>query len=561
MSITLRPQWDQQFSYDESIKILTDFAWSHIKESGPFEATLGSILKKRQWSDLCAFELPYSFDDSPSDLINARQALAFFTKLEKLDIGVDKEEVAWERFQEAESMCSVTNGFFRALHRGDAYLHPSVHSILHGAQRKIVRILGEVPSLQRLRFAFGPGSNTSVKASASSPRWKLGARLECSAELLPSAYALLSEAPAWAENHAHAETSCSWLVDVTSVPGKLQFVPKNAKTFRSIVIEPVLNTFAQKGIGSYLKERLALAGVDTTDQTRNQKLARQGSVSGSLATIDLSMASDTISKEVVASLLPLDWFTFLSQFRTGSVEYRGDLLRLEKFSSMGNAFTFELETLLFYALAWSTCDFYGLPTGWVSAYGDDLIIPTEAYSSLSWVLNCCGFKVNSEKSFAAGPFRESCGADYWRGIDIRPYYQKDLVSGQTLFSLHNHYMRQFDFRRAKMVLKRIHPSLHLYGPDGYGDGHLLGDWSHYKASKRNLALGWEGVRFDTFTFKSKRNLRMTEGDYVLPAYSSYVGLPFKSFTDIKDPSDPYVVRGTKGYKRVSIYTLATRIFS
>jgi hypothetical protein len=197
--------------------------------------------------------------------------------------------------------------------------------------------------------------------------------------------------------HASHEELGRLMVDVAIVPGKLQFVPKNAKTYRSIVVEPILNTFAQKGVGTYLKGRLALSGVKTDDQQRNQRLARQGSISGSLATIDLSMASDTISKELVANLLPLDWFTFLSQFRTGSVEYQGQVLNLEKFSSMGNAFTFELETLIFYALAWSTCDYLNLPTGWTAAYGDDLVVPTEAVSLLSWVLNMCGFSVNTEK--------------------------------------------------------------------------------------------------------------------------------------------------------------------
>jgi len=561
MGITLRPVWDQEFTYDESIKILTDFAWSHVKEAGPYSDILGTFLRNRDWSGLCAFELPYTHDDNALHLLHARQVLGFFTKLEKLKLaGVDKELVAWDRFQESESMCATTNAFFRDLRKG-RYMHPSVCSVLHGAQRKIARILGPLPSWSELHFAFGPGANTSVKASASTPRWKLGSRLECSSELAPSAPALIAESPIWAEFHARGETSDHWILDIDIVPGRLQFVPKNAKTYRSIVIEPLLNSFGQKGIGSFLKTRLALAGIDTSDQTRNQELARQGSVTGSLATIDLSMASDTISKELVASLLPLDWFSFLSQFRTGKVEYRGTLIELEKFSSMGNAFTFELETLIFYALAWSVCDFLRLPTGWVSAYGDDIIVPSEAYTLLEWVLQVCGFSVNQNKSFSSGPFRESCGADYWHGIDIRPYYQKSLVSGRTLFLLHNYYMRQLDFKRAKMVAKRIHPTLRLYGPDGYGDGHLLGDWSHCRTSKKNLEAGWEGVRFDSFTLKPKRDFRMAPGDRIAPAYSTYVQESSSfSFTDITDPSDQYVVRGSRGYKRVSIYTLRRNIY-
>lgn len=562
MRIVLRPQWTQEFSYDESIKILTDLAWTHIKESGPFADALGSFLRHRDWAGLCDFELPYTYDDNPLHLIHARQVLGFFTKFEPLELGVDKEAVAFRKFLKAEELCRETNETFKAYAAGKFNFRPAVNSVLHGAQRKVANMLGRLPRLEELQFSFGPGANTSVKASASTPRWKLGARLECSAELIQSASALLSEAPAWAEHHAHAETSCSYFVDINIVNGRLQFVPKNAKTYRSIVVEPILNSFAQKGIGGWLKNRLAFAGVDTSDQTRNQQLALQGSISGSLATLDLSMASDTISKELVANLLPLDWFTFLSQYRTGRVEYNGEIITLEKFSSMGNAFTFELETLIFYALAYSTCAHLGLPTGWTSAYGDDLIVPVEAVSLLTEVLTACGFVLNKEKSFADGPFRESCGTDYWRGIDIRPYYQKHMVSGATLFLLHNYYMRSFDFRRARLVLDRIHPSLRLFGPDGYGDGHLIGDWSSSSRSQKSRRLGWEGYRFDTFTLKPKRNLRTAPGDRVLPAYSSYMlGSDEFSFTDISDPTDHHVVRGSIGYKRVSIYTLRRGVFT
>lgn len=560
MGITLRPQWDQRFSYDESIKILTDLAWAHVSEAGRFTDSLANCLRSRDWAGLCDFKLDYRYDDDPLHLINARQVLAFFQKFEPLKIGVDKEAVAWGKFQDAEVACKLTNETFRLCALGRFNFSPDVSAVLHGAQRKIARILGPLPRLEDLQFGFGPGANTSVKASASSPRHKLGARLECSSELLQTASAILGEAPAWVENHAHAETSDSWFVDVVVTPGRLQFVPKNAKTYRSIVVEPILNSFAQKGIGSWLKERLAFAGIDTTDQSRNQKLAFQGSRSDSLATVDLSSASDTISKELVAHLLPLDWFTFLAQFRTGKVEYRGEIVTLEKFSSMGNGFTFELETLIFYALAYSACSYLNLPTGWTTSYGDDIIVPSEAYPLLERVLTSCGFSVNMEKSYASGPFRESCGTDYWRGIDIRPFYQKDMVSGESLFCLHNYYMREFNFPRARAVLARIHPSIRLFGPDGYGDGHLIGDWSHH--SRHKTRYGWEGRRFDTFIKKPKRNFRMVPGDWVAPVYSSYVsGDSFRSFTDIKDPSDHYVVRGSRGYKRISIYTLRLGVFS
>lgn len=557
MGIMPIPRWDQKHSLTDSIEILIGFAQSHAAESGRFSEILQDLLKRRAWQELCELELDYRYDDKPLDLYHARQTLGFFTKLEQLPLGVDKELVAWNKFQAAECDCRLTNEVFRGVASGSFLLESDVSGVLHTAQRKIARILGKLPLWSDLPFAFGPGANTSVKSVASTPRFKLGARLECSANLAGSVQYLLEEAPAWVENHAHAETSEAWYVDVQIVPGRLQFVPKNAKTYRSIVVEPILNSFAQKGVGSYLKRRLASAGLDTSyDQTRNRLLAKSGSITGLLATIDLSSASDTISKELVAHLLPLDWFSFLSQFRTGRVTYRGKTLELEKFSSMGNGFTFELETLLFYALAYGVCVQEGLPTGWTSSYGDDIIVPVEAVPLLKKVLRVCGFSINNEKSYDAGPFRESCGGDYWRGIDIRPFYQKDLVSGQSLFRLHNHYMREFDFPRAKMVLERIHPSNYLYGPDGYGDGVLIGSW-HREISQKMRRLGWEGVRFDLFTLKPKRNyMRTVPGDWVVPVYNIYRACPDEDLS----PYDKTVVRGHQGYQRTSIYTLRNDIF-
>jgi hypothetical protein len=475
---------------------------------------------------------------------------------------VSKEDVAWKKFQKAEAQCKLTNDCFTALEEGKFCFPSDVNAVFHGAQRIISRVLGRVPSFDELKLAFGPGANTSAKARASSPRWKLGARLECSADLVQSLPRLLEEVPRWVEHHAHWETLDAYYVNVVIVNGRLQFVPKNAKTFRSIVVEPPINAIFQRGAGIWIADRLALAGVPLNSQDRNQKLARSGSISGTVATVDESMASDTKAKALVANLLPSGWYTFLAQFRTGKVDYRGETIVLEKFSSMGNGFTFELETLIFYALTRAVCEHLGLPTGWIAVYGDDIIIPTEGYPLLEKVLNAAGFTVNQEKSYASGPFRESCGKDYWRGIDIRPYYQKTMVSGRTLFTLHNHYMREFDFKRARKVVNRIHPSLRLYGPDGYGDGHLIGDWSSSRVSRASRDRGWEGVRFDTFSLVPKRNMRMAPGDDVLPCYSIYVaGDKPLSFTDISDPSDHFVVRGSKGYKRMSIYTLRRNIYT
>ena len=109
-----------------------------------------------------------------------------------------------------------------------------------------------------------------------------------------------------------------------------------------------------------------------------------------------------------------------------SYTYKGSSpKRLEQFSSMGNGFTFPLETLLFYSLARAVLKYmHASAEEWdmLSVYGDDITLPSRCFSLLTEVFTECGFLVNSRKSFSDGPFRESCGADYLRSIDIRPFY-------------------------------------------------------------------------------------------------------------------------------------------
>jgi len=556
MLYQLQSDWLQEYNLEDTLCILRELARNHTKKAGRFKDRINRLINDRDYSGLCGLELDYQYTDSPVHLLHARQALAFFQKLEPLDLGESKRSVAKTKFKATEEACAITNACFRKARSGEFCFSPDVNAILHGARRKIAACLGDVPRIEDLHMSFGPGANTSVKASRSSARWKLGADLACSAELASSVGTLLAEVPHWAMLHSPSPDLDPFPVTVEIHHGKVQFVPKNAKTYRTIVVEPLLNSFAQKGIGKFLREKMRQRfGVDLSDQTRNQKLAEQGSRSGLLATIDLSSASDTISSELVAELLPLDWYSFLARFRTGTVDLDGEAISLEKFSSMGNGFTFELETLIFHSLALTASEHWGHPTGWNSTYGDDIIVPSECSAGLCKVLSACGFTVNMVKSYSDGPFRESCGKDYFLGFDIRPFYVKQLLNGQTLFALHNFYMRRLEFKLAHEVVKRVHPSLRIYGPDNYGDGHLIGDYSLYRSAKAR-ACQLEGGVFKTFTLRPKRVFRVCRGDYIFPTYSIYASGP----SDDRRPSDPFVVRGSSGYKMLSIYTRQLGIF-
>jgi len=200
-------------------------------------------------------------------------------------------------------------------------------------------------------------------------------------------------------------------------------VPKNAKTDRTIAVEPGLNTWIQLGIGKAIRRRLRFAGFNLNSDYKNQLGAFKGSIDDSLATIDFSAASDTIAKELVRLVLPPVWFSVLDAARSHYFTLDGVTRRAEKFSTMGNGFTFELESLLFYCISRAVA-FHTNTRGVISVYGDDIIAPVEMADDLSWVLGVLGFEVNPKKSYSSGPFRESCGGHYYNGYDITPFYVK-----------------------------------------------------------------------------------------------------------------------------------------
>lgn len=518
------PHWLEEFNPGESTDILRDLALSHACQGGRVGSQIATLIRRERFREICEFEFSYptflAEGYTSEQVYNCRQAVAFFSKLEGLEIGIDKEEAALEKFLEAEEACRFTNELFRAVGRGLTF-SPSVESQLFAARRKIAMVLGPVPSLERLGYRFGKGATSLTKKRMASLREKFRVGVSCSEELFPAAKAVLGELPAlcesWADMFVHDELESWFSIPVSIHDGRLDFVPKNAKTYRSTVTEPVLNGLYQLAIGDYMFDLLKRSGLDLRDQTRNQRLAREGSLTGALATLDLSSASDMVATELVYHLLPLDWAAFLARGRSGHVTYKGHRITLEKFSSMGNGFTFPLESLIFWALTCAVCD----PDDVVSVYGDDIICPSDKFEGVAKLLATCGFSVNHKKSFHDGPFRESCGKDYYGGIDIRPYYQDTWVNGLTLFTLHNYYVRRGDLTRAEVVRKYIHPALQIFGPDGYGDGHLIGDHPRSKRD-RHYRQGYAGYTFDTFTVRGRKDIRPAlSGDFVLPAYSVY----------------------------------------
>jgi hypothetical protein len=102
---------------------------------------------------------------------------------------------------------------------------------------------------------------------------------------------------------------------------------------------------------------------------------------------------------------------------------------LEKFSSMGNAYTFSLQTLIFSAVVRAVLRVRGWEGSRWRVYGDDIIVPYRIYEDVVASLQLLGFKVNEAKSYSGDAFRESCGADYLNGTNVRPFYIKEPIEG------------------------------------------------------------------------------------------------------------------------------------
>lgn len=286
------------------------------------------------------------------------------------------------------------------------------------AQRFITSVIGETVPLDALNGAFSGGASTSRRRTEGHPAFKFVGRADITSSALKWFELVREEYPLWMLLSPP---------DLTIVRGsKLFTVPKNSLIDRVCCKEPDINMFLQRGVGSYIRRRLRSFGVNLNDQTRNQRLARQGSLHGRLATLDLSSASDSISDALVSLLLPHQWYSCLDDLRSHYVEVRGEEHSCEMFSSMGNGFTFELESLLFFAIAKTVAYFTGT-RGTISVYGDDIIVPVEIYAPLVEVLDFFGFSVNLEKSYSKGPFRESCGGHYWNGEDITPFFVKEPI--------------------------------------------------------------------------------------------------------------------------------------
>lgn len=421
--------------------------WARVSED---KRGLG-LLRSRQFPALLAYADALVDSSYPTAALHfaAHQLAALIRKYpwDPSVVQTDPERKAIETFVASEHRCKRMNQWFNALGRNF-----SPWSALLSECRSWIRyVITDAPDMRAVydEADFTGGASIGVHGDATNLKRKLMAdRWSVTPTALPYFAAAMCHNWTYAKRFGMSVVANPFHVLVEHVQGgcslvsanKVAFVPKTAKTFRSIAVEPLANGYLQKGIDLHLRHRLKRVGIDLRYQSLNQAMAHQGSLSESedgFCTIDLSSASDSISIGLVRELLPPAWFDLLNRVRSPSYELQGaPQKRYEKFCSMGNGFCFPLQTLLFASICHASgC---GEPGKDFMVYGDDIIVRKKFFAMVVAFLARVGFKTNVRKTFAEGPFRESCGANWYKGEDVTPFtLDFELDDLRSLFKFAN----------------------------------------------------------------------------------------------------------------------------
>jgi hypothetical protein len=353
----------------------------------------------------------YSCGSELWSVLVARQIGALFKKNEAFTDDDRCTAAAQKNFERGETICRITNRRLDWYYLHPDRLDPELGKLIQSMEQDIAYLLGDtedflsaMPSLVRL--TNGATEDRSRKRSL--PFLKVSGKLRGPRAAIPHIANLLSEMGV-------DLSSCKYDIVNNNV---IDVVLKNWETHRTIAKEPSSILPFQLALDAWFKSKLRRWGIDLSSQAKNQEAARRGSIDGTIATVDLVMASDTCSYNAVALTTPTEWFKLLCSFRSSSYKAPWGEGEYAKFSSMGNGYTFTLETLIFTA----ACRAVG--SRQYAVYGDDIALETELVPQLVRLLRFLGFSVNDAKSFyhPDSRFRESCGCDYYKGEFITPFY-------------------------------------------------------------------------------------------------------------------------------------------
>lgn len=477
------------------------------------------LIRHGEWTQLSELKTdPHHYLDSESYWA-ASAATDFLRKFSGLPTGISTSDAAIQKWKEGEIECFKSNLRLSPYLYGGPFCEGSlderIFEFISKVRKEVIDLIGEAPP-NLLQGKFGPGATLSDKSRFTTVNDKLSSVPTLTHNAWP--HLVPWTGTMWAKACAALE------VEVSFVEGNHFFtVPKDATTDRACAKEPSLNAFYQAACGKAIRQRLKANGIDLRNgQFIHRRVACLASYDASYCTIDLSNASDTIGRVLVELLLPKAWFVLLDSLRSPKTFIEGKWVRLEKFSSMGNGFTFELETALFAAIARASQK-DAASRDKVLTYGDDILVPNDSSSEVIAALRFCGFTPNKRKTYDSGMFRESCGGDFFGGVAVRPHYLKEEpLEPQDFISLANG-IRRLALQEPKFV-SRWHcvrrawfscldfiPSniRRLRGPEALGDIVVHDHEVHWETRSRHSIryvqcyrparfrkVRWEGFAYD-----------------------------------------------------------------
>jgi len=258
---------------------------------------------------------------------------------------------------------------------------------------------------------------------------------------------------------------------------RLSCVPKDARGPRLVAPHLASAMWAQQAVLDAIEDMLEteegllsthilyederVVSLQLRDQSINRRVAQLGSKYPDLyATLDLKDASDRISLRLVEFLFRgTTLLEDLKAVRATHVEVDGTTHELFMHAPMGSACCFPVMGISLWALAVATM--WTLDTEqhvdpdesfpskrslyWATkpfVFGDDVIVPTRYVDAIRTIFSVCGLQINERKTFAGQAFRESCGGEYYKGVDIAPRLLRtadtsDISSVVGLVTLYN----------------------------------------------------------------------------------------------------------------------------
>lgn len=368
--------------------------------------------------------------------------------------------------------------------------------------------------------------------------------------VFPSCDFAFANHSSWAD-HVRSTT----LPEETPV-SRLIAVPKTLSKPRLIAAEPSEHMWCQQNIWDYFCSRTRDSWISNfvrfRDQSRNQELCKRASMDGTLATLDLSSASDRVTCHFVGQLFRSNprLLEALRATRTQwlSQDLNSDipaLIRLKKFSTMGSACTFPVESIGFLCVALAayltvrklrvTLRNILASSEEVTIFGDDIIIPVDVRELCCEALEVLDFKVNTSKSFWSGNFRESCGVDAYKGVSVTPVYLRSFASSEpesvvSTVQVRNSFYRMGYWSLAEYLTSTI-PRVGF--PTVRTESGVLGLWAFCGARisgfKRRINRHYQRDEVYCLGFRSKRQIREITDDSVLLQF----------FTENPEPHQPW----------------------